>query len=77
MGQTTFGKGSIQRVLELKLKLDELKTVPVGVRMTLAKLFSPLNHPYTGSGITPHIPVERISRDLSPDRQRDRSSTWP
>ncbi len=72
VGQPTFGKGSIQRVLELKMKLDELKTVPVGIRMTLARLFSPLNQPYNGCGITPHILVERISLSLVPDRSMDR-----
>ncbi|MBV9125134.1 MAG: S41 family peptidase, partial [Planctomycetes bacterium] len=54
VGQTTYGKGSIQCVV----KLD---TVPAGIRITLAKFFSPQGHPYNGCGVTPHIVVDRTS----------------
>ncbi len=47
VGQTTFGKGSIQGVIPLdKPPLDK---APGGIRITIAKLFSPGKHqPYTG-----------------------------
>jgi len=50
VGQTTFGKGSIQRVLPLT-------TVPAGIRITIAHFYSPTNYPYNGQGVSPHIPV--------------------
>jgi carboxyl-terminal processing protease len=58
VGQTTFGKGSIQGVIPLdKAPLDK---TPGGIRITVAKLFSPGKHlPYTGRGVTPDIVVEQ------------------
>jgi len=52
MGQTTYGKGSIQCVVPLE-KAGEKATA---LRITVAKLFSPTNQPYTGKGIVPHLP---------------------
>jgi carboxyl-terminal processing protease len=58
VGQTTFGKGSIQGVIPLdKAPLDK---TPGGIRITVAKLFSPGKHlPYSGRGVTPDIVVEQ------------------
>ena len=58
VGQTTFGKGSIQGVIPLdKAPLDK---IPGGIRITVAKLYSPAKHlPYTGRGVTPDILVEQ------------------
>ncbi len=58
VGQTTFGKGSIQGVIPLdKAPLDK---TPGGIRITVAKLFSPGKHqPYTGRGVTPDIVVDQ------------------
>jgi carboxyl-terminal processing protease len=58
VGQTTFGKGSVQGVIPLdKPPLDK---TPGGIRITVAKLFSPGKHlPYTGRGVTPDIVVEQ------------------
>jgi carboxyl-terminal processing protease len=51
LGQTSYGKGSIQCIFPLeKSPLDR----PTGVRLTIAKLFSPSNQPYTGRGVVPH-----------------------
>jgi carboxyl-terminal processing protease len=50
MGQTTFGKGSIQCLIELK-KAPLDKTA--AIRLTVAKLFSPSNVPISGKGIKP------------------------
>jgi carboxyl-terminal processing protease len=50
MGQTSYGKGSIQCVIPLeKVPFDR----PAGIRLTVAKLFSPTNQPYTGRGVIP------------------------
>jgi carboxyl-terminal processing protease len=54
MGQNTFGKGSIQCVVPL----DRTAEKSTAVRITVAKLFSPTNQPYTGKGITPHLPSD-------------------
>jgi carboxyl-terminal processing protease len=54
IGQTTFGKGSIQCVIPLdRPPLDKM---PGGIRITVARLLSPSRHPYTGAGVTPHVP---------------------
>jgi carboxyl-terminal processing protease len=52
VGQPTFGKGCIQRVLQLE-------SVPAGIRVTMAQFFSPRGQAYTGNGVTPHILIER------------------
>jgi C-terminal processing protease CtpA/Prc len=51
VGQNTFGKGSIQAVLALE-------KVPAGIRITVAKFFSPANYPYSGKGVAPHDVVD-------------------
>jgi carboxyl-terminal processing protease len=64
VGQTTFGKGSIQGVIPLdKPPLDK---TPGGIRITVAKLFSPGKHlPYSGRGVTPDIVVEQEGETAS------------
>src|SRR5205823_5484204 len=55
VGQTTFGKTTVQQLLELK-------TVQAGgIRVTWAQFFTPLSRD-DGAGISPHILVERTSR---------------
>ena len=58
VGQTTFGKGSIQGVIPLdKPPLDK---APGGIRITIAHLFSPGKHqPYTDRGVTPDVLVDQ------------------
>jgi carboxyl-terminal processing protease len=51
VGQTTFGKGSIQ-------KLIEFDKAPGGMRVTVAHFLSPTNQPYTGQGVAPHRIVD-------------------
>jgi carboxyl-terminal processing protease len=52
VGQTTFGKGTIQCIVPVdKAPLDK---TPGGIRITIAKFFSPSNQPYSGRGVTPH-----------------------
>jgi carboxyl-terminal processing protease len=47
IGLPTYGKGTIQTVLQL--------TDAGGVRITLARFFTPLGQPYNGVGVTPHL----------------------
>jgi carboxyl-terminal processing protease len=47
LGQTTYGKGSIQSVIPLSKSQG-------GIRITVARLFSPAQQPYTGNGVVPH-----------------------
>lgn len=54
VGQTTFGKGCIQYVVELA-------SAPAGIKITQARFFSPSGHYYGKRGVAPHIPVERTS----------------
>jgi carboxyl-terminal processing protease len=63
VGETTFGKGCIQGVL----KLD---TVPAGLRITLARFFSPRGQAYSDLGIVPDrvVPHTSLSGD---DDQRN------
>ncbi len=54
MGQPSYGKGSIQCVIPMeKSPLEH----PAAIRLTVAKLFSPANQPYTGRGVSPHEPT--------------------
>lgn len=63
VGQTTYGKASIQHVIKLSEQ-------PVGgIRLTVARIYTPRGLPYEGAGITPHILVERSSMGLMTDRQ--------
>ncbi len=54
VGQRTFGKGSIQLVFHLT-------TVDSGIRLTTARFFSPLDNPYSETGVLPDILVESIT----------------
>jgi len=55
VGQTTFGKGSIQCVVPLE-------KIPAGIRITVAKFYSPANYPYSGHGVTPNNGMEFTDR---------------
>jgi carboxyl-terminal processing protease len=52
VGQTTFGKGTIQWVIPLDKRYFE--RMPAGIRITVAKLLSPNWQPYSGKGIEPN-----------------------
>jgi carboxyl-terminal processing protease len=64
VGQTTFGKGTIQRYARLT-------SVPAGLRLTVAKFYSPRGQGYDGTGVTPHVEVERPPLDWSMDPEQD------
>lgn len=56
IGQTTFGKGCTQTVLELPKAGGGVPTG--GMRLTVARFFSPKGQPYSGRGVIPHIFVD-------------------
>lgn len=59
VGMPTFGKGTTQHMVELK-------TVQAGgIRITWAKLFSPRNNPYNGTGVEPHQKVEGADNQIT------------
>jgi carboxyl-terminal processing protease len=64
VGQTTFGKGSIQRV-------DKLRMAPLaGLRMTVARFHSPTGRSYSGTGVTPQVVIRAdVSMELGQDAQ--------
>jgi carboxyl-terminal processing protease len=51
VGRTTFGKGSIQRV-------QGLSAIPAGIRMTVARFYSPRGLAYSETGVSPHLLVD-------------------
>jgi carboxyl-terminal processing protease len=59
VGTPTYGKGSIQCLLTLQ--------AGSGLRLTLARFFSPRGNPFTGLGVTPHYVEAR--RDPLKDLQ--------
>ncbi len=81
VGSTTYGKGSIQRILQFSTgeEVDDLgrtRSRTGGIRITLAQLTSPNGQLISGSGILPHIlendkarqmdiAIEQASRFLS------------
>jgi carboxyl-terminal processing protease len=56
IGQTTFGKGCTQTVLELPKAGGGVPTG--GMRLTVARFFSPKGQPYSGRGVIPHIFID-------------------
>ena len=60
VGTATYGKGSIQRVLQFTTgeELDDngkAKPRSGGIRITLARFFSPNGQALNGTGVTPHV----------------------
>jgi carboxyl-terminal processing protease len=62
IGQTTFGKSTMQHVVELK-------TVQAGgMRITWARFYSPLSRTLGAGGIVPSILVEQTSKSMFDDQ---------
>ncbi len=60
IGLTTFGKGCTQSLV----KLPAARGVPTGgLRVTVARFFSPRGQAYTGHGVTPHVVASRFKPD--------------
>jgi carboxyl-terminal processing protease len=64
VGQTTFGKGLIQAVVPLE-------SLPAGIRITVARFYSPSNVPYQGLGVSPHLAVGQM-----PGMDNQRDAAW-
>jgi C-terminal processing protease CtpA/Prc len=69
IGTTTFGKGTVQRVITFSTAEDsnergKTKSRTGGIRITLARFFSPNGQPITGTGISPHISEQDKMRQL-------------
>ena len=56
IGQTTFGKGCTQCVLKLPNATGGVPTG--GMKLTVARFFSPKGLPYSGRGIVPHFIID-------------------
>jgi carboxyl-terminal processing protease len=65
VGEATYGKFSIQRVLQLE-------TTQAGIRITLARFIRPGGKPFNLNGVTPDFPVERLPSMY--DRQLERAT---
>ncbi len=61
VGQQTYGKGSIQKLLALR--------AGGGLYLTLARFYAPHGQPFAGIGVTPHLAEPR--RDAMKDYQFD------
>jgi C-terminal processing protease CtpA/Prc len=69
VGTATFGKGSIQRVLQFSTAEEtsengKPKSRTGGIRITLARFFSPNGQSIAGAGIAPHVVETDKSRQL-------------
>jgi carboxyl-terminal processing protease len=53
VGQRTYGKGTLQCVIQLEQPYFE--RMPAGIRITVAKLLSPHWQPYSGKGVEPNF----------------------
>lgn len=58
VGQATYGKGCTQSILKLPNGPGGVPTG--GLRVTVARFYSPTGLPYSGRGILPHILVDRF-----------------
>jgi carboxyl-terminal processing protease len=56
IGQTTFGKGCTQCVLRLPKAIGNVPTG--GMRLTVARFFSPKGQPYSDRGVVPHFIID-------------------
>lgn len=71
IGQTTFGKGCTQTILELPKVGGGVPTG--GMRLTVARFFSPKGQPYSGRGVTPHIFIDEAMANSQADAYHDRA----
>jgi len=71
MGTQTFGKGSVQTVIDL----DGCGSKPCGLKITVARYYTPSGRSIQGQGITPNIVVEATAPAADPteaDAPRER-----
>jgi hypothetical protein len=63
LGQPTYGKGSLQGLVKLPDAMGGLPTG--GLRLTIARFFSPKGLPYAGQGVMPDLLVQPLAMDAS------------
>lgn len=68
VGQRSYGKGSVQGIFPMDV-------AGVGIRLTTAKFYSPLGHPYSRVGVEPDLQVQTAMR-AGPDAA-DASAVGP
>jgi carboxyl-terminal processing protease len=72
VGQTTFGKGCTQTVVELPTGRANAPTG--GLRITVTRFFTPNGQSYTGNGVVPHFLVDRFMDETDAiDRQLEKA----
>jgi carboxyl-terminal processing protease len=72
LGTQTFGKGSVQTVIDL----DGCGAKPCGLKLTVARYYTPSGRSIQGQGITPDVVVEATAPAPDPEeaelpRERD------
>jgi len=72
LGTQTFGKGSVQTVIDL----DGCGAKPCGLKLTVARYYTPSGRSIQGQGITPDVVVDATAPTPDPDeselpRERD------
>jgi carboxyl-terminal processing protease len=72
LGTQTFGKGSVQTVIDL----DGCGAKPCGLKLTVARYYTPNGRSIQGQGITPNIVVDATAPPADPSeadlpRERD------
>ena len=72
LGTQTFGKGSVQTVIDL----DGCGAKPCGLKLTVARYYTPKGRSIQGQGITPNVVVEATAPPGDPaeaelPRERD------
>jgi carboxyl-terminal processing protease len=71
LGTQTFGKGSVQTVIDI----DGCGAKPCGLKITMARYYTPSGRSIQGQGITPNIVVEATAPPVDPteaDAPRER-----
>ncbi|MEK7790387.1 MAG: S41 family peptidase, partial [Deltaproteobacteria bacterium] len=69
VGTKSFGKGSVQQVIELN---DQS-----GLKLTVAKYYTPQGRSIQGSGIEPDVVVEQIEPDVLKAEEKKRTDKKP
>jgi carboxyl-terminal processing protease len=72
LGTQTFGKGSVQTVIDI----DGCGAKPCGLKLTVARYYTPNGRSIQGQGITPDVVVDATAPPSDPDeaelpRERD------
>jgi hypothetical protein len=75
VGQQTFGKGTIQALIQLDR--PPLDKTPGAIRVTVAKLLSPAKQPYSGRGVVPDVEVPTMDDAIQAAKGQLRSLLNP